>query len=179
MIKRLKWYLQCDRLGPDIPLTHFFLHFPKLGRWLCKKKFGKFGDSAEFRPFSYAACTSRIFIGNNVVIRPGSMLFADYETNGRIFIDDDVLIGAGVHFYVNNHCYENQTIPISYQGYYPSKKIRIKRGAWIGANCVILPGVTIGENAVVGAGSVVTKDVEAFSIVGGVPAKKIKNQRED
>jgi acetyltransferase-like isoleucine patch superfamily enzyme len=55
------------------------------------------------------------------------------------------------------------------------KAVLIRRNAWIGANSTILPGVTVGENAIVAAGSVVTKDVEANTIVGGVPAKKIKD----
>ena len=55
------------------------------------------------------------------------------------------------------------------------KPVHIGKRAWIGAGATILPGVTIGENAVVGAGSVVTKDVEPRTIVGGVPAKFIKN----
>jgi len=60
--------------------------------------------------------------------------------------------------------------------YYPKKiaPTRIKRGAWIGAGCIILAGVTIGENSVVGAGSVVIKDVEPYTVVGGNPARLIK-----
>jgi acetyltransferase-like isoleucine patch superfamily enzyme len=53
-------------------------------------------------------------------------------------------------------------------------KVRIEDDVWIGANSIILPGVTIGEGAVIAAGSIVTKDVLPFSIVGGVPAKLIK-----
>lgn len=174
MIERIKWYWKCDRLGPDIPLTHFFLYFPSLSQWICKKKFKFFGANSELRPFAYAVCTSKIHIGNNVIIRPGSMLFADYEKHGNIFIEDDVLLGAGIQLYVNNHRYDDPSLPISKQGYSSSKEIRIKRGVWIGANCIILPGVTIGCNAVVAAGSVVNKNVESYHLVAGVPAKTIK-----
>jgi acetyltransferase-like isoleucine patch superfamily enzyme len=52
----------------------------------------------------------------------------------------------------------------------------IEDDCWVGANSIILPGVTIGQGSIIAAGSVVTKDVEAFSIVGGVPAKKIKDR---
>ncbi len=55
-----------------------------------------------------------------------------------------------------------------------TKKIHIKKNAWIGARANILPGVTIGENAIVGTGAVVTKDVPDYAVVGGVPAKVIK-----
>jgi chloramphenicol O-acetyltransferase type B len=54
-------------------------------------------------------------------------------------------------------------------------EVRIRKGAFIGMNTTIMPGVTIGEGAVVAAGSVVTRDVEPFTVVGGVPAKKIKD----
>ena len=172
------WFWKCDRLGPDIPITHFLLYFHKTGKWICKKKFKSFGKNSEFRPFAYANYPSKISIGNNVVIRPGSMLFADEFSNGEIIIEDDIGIGPGVHFYVNNHRYDNTNIPIKYQGYYPSKRIKICKGSWIGANSVILLGVKVGPNSVVGAGSVVTKDVEPFTVVAGNPAVVIKKLKE-
>jgi len=101
------------------------------------------------------------------------MIFADETENGTVSIGDDVLLGAGVQFHVSNHRYDNVALPISEQGYSKAKEIRVHNGAWIGTNSILL-GVTIGRNAVVGAGSVVTKDVEAYSVVGGVPAKEIK-----
>ena len=174
MLRRLCWYWQCDRLGPDIPLTHVLLHFPSTMRWICQRKFKHFGENAEMRPFAYAVCTSRISIGKNVRIHPGTMLFADYEEEGYIVIEDDVAMGAGVHCYTNNHRFDRKDIPIRDQGYYPSKPLRICRGAWIGANVIILLGVRIGVNAVVGAGSVVTKDVDDYTVVGGVPARVIR-----
>lgn len=174
MLKRLLWWIKCDRLGPDIPLTHFLLFFPKLNNWICRKKFKYFGKNSEFRPYAYAICASKICIGNNVVIRPGTMIFADTEEDGNVIIEDDVLIGPGVHFYVNNHRFDNPRVPISKQGYYESKGICVQKGAWIGANSIILLGVTIGKNAVVGAGSVVTKDIESNTVVCGNPAKEIK-----
>jgi acetyltransferase-like isoleucine patch superfamily enzyme len=58
-----------------------------------------------------------------------------------------------------------------------NKKVTIANDVWIGANCIILPGVNIGEGAVVAAGSVVTKNVEPFSIVAGIPAKFIKQRQ--
>jgi len=171
MFRRLLWYWRCDRLGPDIPLTHILLHFPSTMRWICRRKFKHFGENAEMRPFAYAVCASRISIGKNVKIHPGTMLFAE---NGQIVIEDDVAIGSGVHFYVSNHKFDRRDIPIRYQGHYPAKTIHICRGAWIGSNAIILPGVTIGVNSVVGAGAVITKDVNDYTVVGGVPARVIR-----
>jgi len=141
-------------------------------RRLCRKKFKSFGPGAEFRPGAYAIFCSNIQIGARVVVRPGSMLFADDTV--EIEIGDDVMMGSGIHMYVHNHRFDKMDVPLIQQGYYPSKGICIKDGAWIGANSILLPGVTIGRNSVVGAGSVVTKSVPDFSVVGGNPAKFIK-----
>jgi len=174
MLQRLKWYWQCDRLGPDIFLTHFLLFSRRLGRWLCERKFKSFGENSEFRPYAYAIFPSRISIGSNIVVRPGTMLFADEDPAGTIVLEDDVIMGSGIHFYVNNHKFDRTDIPIQYQGYHPPKELRVKKGAWIGANAIILSGVTIGENAVVSAGAIVTKDVAPYTVVGGNPARVIR-----
>ena len=180
MIKDI--FLKCkfdknsDRLGPDCPFTHWRLYFNHSMREICRPKFMSFSDSAEFRPGAYAIACSKISLGRRVIIRPNTMLFADPRDNGfGITIEDDVMIGSGVHFYVHNHAFKNTSIPIIDQGYEDSKPILIKEGSWIGANVVILPGVTIGKNSVVGAGSVVTKSVSNYSIVAGNPAVVIKN----
>ncbi len=165
-------YLFCkktDRLGPDIPFTHWKLHFKSLMIKLCKNKFKRFPDSAEFRAGAYAVHCSNISVGENVVIRPSSMIFAD--EHAEVIIEDNVMMGAGVHFYVNNHRFDRVDIPLIEQGYYPSKEILVKEGAWIGANAIILPGVTIGKNSVIGAGSIVTKSIPNYSIAIGAPAK--------
>lgn len=102
-------------------------------------------------------------ISKNVVVMPGClMMFA-----GGITIDDGAMIAANVQLISNNHdLYERQVITC--------KPVHIGKNAWIGAGATILPGVTIGDNAVVGAASVVTKDVPADTIVAGNPAKSIK-----
>lgn len=168
-------YLFCinaDRLGPDVPFTHWKLHFKSLMIELCQRKFKRFSDTADFRAGAYAVHCSKISLGANVVIRPTTMLFADEFA--EIIIEDNVMIGAGAHFYVNNHRFDRVDIPLIEQGYYPSEGVVIKKGAWIGANTIILPGVIIGENAVVGAGSVVVKSIPNNSVAVGSPAKIIK-----
>ena len=107
-----------------------------------------------------------ISIGKNVFINHACSCL----DMGGITIEDDVLIGPKVNLITENH-------PID-----PTKRkslicnpILIKRNAWIGAASTILPGVTIGENAIVAAGSVVRKDVPDNTIVAGVPAKHIRH----
>jgi len=170
--KKIKFCINTDRIGPDIPFTHWRLHFKSTMTSICKRKFNHFGENADFRAGAYAVACSNISIGKNVVIRPCTMLFADdFE---KIIIEDNVMIGAGAHFYVNNHKFDRVDIPLIDQGYYPFEQTIVKQGAWIGANSIILPGVIIGKNSVVGAGSVVTKNVPDFCVVVGSPAKVIK-----
>lgn len=175
IFQRIKFWLYDDRLGPDMPLTHICLYYPSLMRSLCQKKFKRFGRGAEFRPGAYAFGCSKIEIGDNVVIRPGSFLAADTREGGQgIVIEDNVLLGPGVHFYCHNHQFENPDVPIIEQGYVPSQKITLKNGCWIGANTVLLKGVTVGAHSVVGVGSIVTRDIPDGVVAVGNPARVIR-----
>ena len=175
MINRIKFWLKADRLGPDMPLTHILLHFPLLMRRLCQKKFKRFGAKAEFRPGAYAVTCSKISLGDRVIIRPGTMLFADPGPNGAgIEIEDNVMLGSGVHIYCANHRFDNVEMPLIDQGHYESQSVTLKNGCWVGANAIILPGVVVGRNSVVGAGSIVTKDIPSGVVAVGNPAKVIK-----
>ncbi|NJL77182.1 MAG: sugar O-acetyltransferase [Saprospiraceae bacterium] len=104
-------------------------------------------------------------IGKNVFIN-FDCVFLDL---GGITIEDNVLIAPKVSLLTESHPLN----PTERQSLIP-KPIHIKKNAWIGANATILQGVTVGENAVVSAGSVVTKDVPDNVVVGGIPAKIIK-----
>lgn len=166
IFNKIKYWHSADRIGPDIILSHWRLYFKSTMLRLCKSKFKYFADTADFRPGAYAVACSKIHIGSRVVIRPTTMLFADDSEGGAgITIDDDVMIGAGAHIYVDNHRFENPDIPIIDQGYSVSKEVILMKGCWIGANSIILPGVTIGRNAVIGAGSIVRKNVPDHALV--------------
>ena len=86
---------------------------------------------------------------------------------GGITLEDNVQVGPHVTIVTDNHDFENRYV-------LKCKSVRIKKNAWIGANVTILPGVTVGENAIIAAGAVVTKDVPSNTIVGGNPAKVIR-----
>lgn len=173
LTERVRFWRSADRIGQDIPWTHWRLHFKPTMRALCESKFKRFGDAAEFRPGAYAITCSNISLGRRVVIRPGTMLFAD-ESAG-ITIEDDVMLGSGVHIYVGNHRFSDAAIPVIDQARSPSQAVVLARGCWIGANAILLPGVTIGENSVIGAGSVVTRSIEPRVLAAGNPARVIRS----
>ena len=179
MYKRLRWMLNADKISPEVPLTYWMLNFPTLMRFLCKKKFGAFGKNSEIRIGSFIDVCSRIYIGNNVTVRPGSFIYADpREGGGKIIIEDKVLLGPQISIFTNDHRFDDNSIPIFDQGYTPltvDDTVIIKEGSWIGACVTILRGVTIGKNSVVAANSVVNKNVPDNTLVGGCPAKVIRN----
>ncbi len=175
IINKVQFWIFENRIGPDMPLTHWLLYFRGGSSWLCQKKFKSFGANSSVRPGVYVVASDRIEIGDNVTLRPGTMLHADPREDGAgIRIEDKVLIGSSVHIYVDTHAYDRTDKAIYDQGFYDSKEVHLKEGCWIGANAVILPGVTIGRNSVVGASSVVTKSVPDCCIYAGNPAKLIK-----
>jgi acetyltransferase-like isoleucine patch superfamily enzyme len=118
-----------------------------------------------FSPF-YTNLGAFTSIGKNVFINHACS-FLDL---GGITIEDNVLIGPRVNLVTESHPLDPEDRKALL-----TKPVTIKRGAWIGAGATILPGVTVGENAVVAAGSVVSRDVPANTVVAGVPAKIVKS----
>lgn len=112
-----------------------------------------------------------ITLGNNVYIGPHSVLFGA----GEIEIGNDVLISPNVTITSHQHTYANISKPIREQTTIFGKVV-IKDDVWIGSNAVILPSITIGKGAVIGAGAVVTKNIPPFCIATGVPAEVVKKR---
>ena len=113
----------------------------------------------------------KLIIGNNVGISPRAFI----TVRGTVRIGDDTIIGPNVTIIPENHNFSQIKVPIRLQGV-SRKGVTIKNNVWVGSNVTILDGVTIGEGAVIAAGAVVTKDVQNFEIVGGIPAKRIKTR---
>lgn len=118
----------------------------------------------------YAHEGGSIRIGDGVSLNFNVCLGA--AEGGRIVIGDKVLIGQNSVLRASNHVFASAGVPVKEQGHEPGV-ISVEDDVWIGANVVIVPNVKIGAHAVVGAGAVVTKDVEPGSIVAGVPARPI------
>lgn len=135
---------------------------------LTKKMFASFGDNSIIVPPISANCGCKnLYVGDRCFINFNLSIVDD----GNIYVDDDVIIGPDVKILTVNH-------PID-----PKERLRkkiiiedvhIKKNAWIGSSVIILPGVTIGENTVIGAGSVVTKDIPDNVLAFGNPCKVIK-----
>lgn len=107
-----------------------------------------------------------IKLGKNIFINQNCQIL----DLGGVTIDDNVMIGPRVNLLSESHPIEPESRKVLI-----AKPVHIKENAWIGAGATILPGVTVGEHAVVAAGALVSKDVPARTVVAGVPAKEVKS----
>lgn len=136
------------------------------------------GDNVSLREHAWIQITSRldepgagVWIGDGTYIGPRCVLGA----GGGIRIGRRVLFGAGVQVLAEDHEFQDPDQPITAQGV-RRRGITIEDDAWIGNSAIVLDGVTIGKGAVVGAGSVVTRDVPAGAIAAGNPARVIRTR---
>ncbi|NOW02660.1 acyltransferase [Clostridium beijerinckii] len=148
-----------------VPFTNFL---NCIKRFLLRKVFIKVGNHANIRPNIRFILGRNISIGNN-----SSIGYRCYLQDGaQITIGDDVMMGPEVKIYTTNHGTSKEKI----MRLQPSvhRPVKIEDDVWIGHNVIILPNVTIGKGAVLGAGAIITKDVEEYAIVGGSPARVLK-----
>lgn len=118
-----------------------------------------------FPPFN-SDCGKNIHLGCDVFINAG----CKFQDQGGIYLGDRVLVGQNVVLATLNHGMDPAR-----RGDLEPAPIRVGNDVWIGANATVLPGVTVGDGAVIAAGAVVTRDVPPMTVVGGVPAKIIKH----
>lgn len=113
-----------------------------------------------------------ITIGDNTFVNNGCLLWGAPE--GRITIGNDVLFGPSVKLIASNHGTSREYLVR--ENPWHDADIIIEDDVWLGANVVVLKGVTIGKGAIIAAGAIVNKDVAPYTIVGGIPAKKLKDR---
>lgn len=143
-------------------------------------KFGvSIGDNVSILKGTIIECTGVIrelgeglIIGNNVGIAQNCFI----QVRGKVIIGNNVIFGPNVSIFAENHNFNNPDLPVSVQGE-TRKGVIIEDGVWLGTRVVILDGVTVGKNSIIAAGSIVTKDVAPYTIVGGIPAKVIRNRK--
>ena len=114
-----------------------------------------------------------VSIGDRCLIGRGSGIVGHL----RIEIGDDVWTGHHVYVTDQNHGYDDLAVPISRQ-VQPERPVRIGDGSWIGHGAVVLPGAQIGEHVVIGANSVVTGEIPAYSVAVGAPARVVRRLRD-
>lgn len=152
--RQQQWLFQ---LNHTMPMT------PEYVELLNKLFDGKLGTGSIVATPLQAVCPDKVSIGERVFINANCLMMG----RGGITIEDDVQIAANVQLISNNHDpYERMVLLC--------KPVTVKRGAWIGAGATILPGVTVGKHAIVGASAVVTHDVPDCAVVAGNPARVIK-----
>ena len=147
----------------------YSLFFPFLRNLFVKSYLKKCGKNIRVK--NRAEISPRSKVGNNSELGTRCMVQANVE------IGDNVIMGPDVKIYSRNHKTDRIDTPIQEQG----KEIletKIGNDVWIGANVIILPGVVIGNHSILAAGSVVTKNIEEYSLVGGSPAKLIKKRTD-
>lgn len=119
----------------------------------------------------------RASLSEGLIVGDRSGVGINANLHGPVIIGNDVMMGPECIIYTRNHEFSNTDIPMNQQGFSEIKEVVIGNDVWIGGRVIILPGVHIGNGAIIGAGAVVTKDVPEYSIVGGNPAKVIKYRK--
>ena len=137
----------------------------------CRRLFAQCGHNANIDSRAYFGTGRCISIGDNSAIGINSHL------HGQITIGTNVMMGPEVLILTRHHEFSQTTAPMIEQGYREEQPVVIKDDVWIGARVVILPGVTIGHGVIIGAGAVVTKSIDDWSISAGNPARVIRNRR--
>lgn len=155
-------------------LVFIFLEvMPPFIRWLVLKLWLKrLGKESLIDYKTYLRYPSKISIGEHVAINRGCELYASFMVNnGYIILGNHVTLSPNVKLYTIQHDYSSLNMPDI------AGPIVVGDFAWIGADTIVLPGVTIGEGVVIGAGSLVTRDIPPYSVAVGRPVKVIKMRR--
>ena len=163
----LSYYLFARHLPrSNVPYSFGSRH---IRAYICKNLFKEFGKRVNIEPKVIFFNLKNSEIGDNSGIGMGSQI-------GTVKIGKNVMMGPEVVILSLDHSYSDTKTPMMFQGNREDRSVIIGDDTWIGTRVIILPGVRIGDGSIIAAGSVVTNNVEPFSIVGGNPAKLIKKR---
>lgn len=144
----------------------------RFGYWLrgvlARRIFRRCGRGVLIKHGAYFGSGSEVELGDRSQVGHNARLDHD------VVIGDDVLMGPDVVMMSAGHAYEDPAVPINRQGQTERRPIHVGNDVWIGTRVVVLPGVRIGDGAVVGANAVVTRDVPPYAVVAGVPARVVR-----
>lgn len=119
----------------------------------------------------------KVYIGPNFSIGNNSGVGVNCVIGGDVTIGDNVMMGPDCIIYTTGHCHNNVDIPMIQQGMLKIKPVTIGNDVWIGTRVIVMPGISIGNGVIIGAGAVVTKDVPDYAVAVGVPAKVVKYRK--
>jgi maltose O-acetyltransferase len=161
-------------LATHMPATDapFGVISQRFRNFLASRLIASFGRSVRVNPKANFGSGRRISVGDNCNLSSGMKVIGD------LVLGDDVMLGPEVVFISYNHEVSDLEVPMRAQGATESKPIIVGNDVWIGMRAMIMPGVTIGSHSIVAGGSIVTKDVPEWAIVGGNPAKIIKFRKD-
>lgn len=161
-------------IGRHLPASDapYALFSKAFRRGLCRCIFKQAGKNINIEHGAYFGSGQDISIGDN------SGIGLNASVSGPVTIGADVMMGPDVMIYTANHNTGRIDIPMIQQGDSDHRPVIIEDDVWIGARAILLPGVHIGKGAIIAAGSIVTKDVPSYTVVGGNPAKVIKQRSE-
>jgi maltose O-acetyltransferase len=170
-MKKILLILLYDFFAKHLPFSYSKYNLGQLylRRWILKNLSPSVGDNINLDRNVWIINWDNIEIGNNSGLGMNSRI-------GSVKIGDNVLMGPECCILTNNHEFSELNIPIKDQGYKAELKVIIEDNVWIGQRVIILPGIKIGYGSIVGAGAVVTKNVDPLTIVGGNPAKLIRKR---
>lgn len=170
-LARLATYYLIARYLPGT--SHSFGRFIRpIRSGICRGLFRHAGRNINIEKGAYFGDGAQVSLGDRSGIGMNCRLY------GEITIGDDVMMGPDVIILTASHEFSRTDMTMKAQGHRPQRPVTIKDDVWIGVRVIILPGITIGQGAIVGAGAVVTKDVPEYAIVGGNPARVIRYRTE-
>ena len=155
----------------NLPKSQHMRFAQKFRGFFAKKIVRSFGKNVNIE--RKAHFTPGLSIGDNSGV--GIMC----EVNGLVTIGKNVMMGPEVVIYSQSHKFDRVDVPMCEQGFDEYREVIIGDDVWIGRRAIIMPGVKIGNGAIIGAGAVVTRDVPDYAVVGGVPAKVLKMRIND
>ena len=172
LLKRSFWYIFYYLFARHLPVSYQYQPLGKFSKscraLACKRLFRSCGKRVNVEHGANFYTGWEIEIGDDSSLGVNCLIPYDLK------VGKDVMMGPHVVIIGENHQFSSRDIPMRLQGFVKHPPVCIGDDVWIGARAIILPGITIGQGAIIGAGAIVTKDVPPYAICGGNPAQVIR-----